>query len=178
MYYSYCDTPIGSILLAGDEKGLKLIGFPQGSQKVEKPANGWIEDSKGFKQVKQQLADYFKGELKEFTVKLAPHGTPFQLKVLTALRQIPYGQTSSYSELARAIGHPKAARAVGAANGRNPLPIIIPCHRVIGSSGDLVGFGGGLPVKRFLLNLESGQQSRFTFEPDKAGPTKQRRHAP
>lgn len=158
MHYSYCDTPIGKLLLAGDEEGLKLIGFPQGSQKVDKPADGWIEDSTGFKQVKRQLADYFKGELKDFTVELAPDGTPFQLKVLQALRQIPYGQTSSYSELARAIGHPKAARAVGAANGRNPLPIVIPCHRVIGSSGNLVGFGGGLPVKKYLLNLESGRQ--------------------
>lgn len=153
MHYSYCDTPIGSILLAGDEEGLKLIGF-EDEKPRQNPAADWIEDSAGFRQVKQQLTDYFRGELRDFSVKLAPHGTVFQLKVLTALRRIPYGETCSYAELAGAIGHPKAARAVGAANGRNPLPIIIPCHRVIGSAGDLVGFGGGLPVKRYLLNLE------------------------
>lgn len=161
MHYSYCDTPIGSILLAGDEEGLKLIGF-QGEKTRESPAADWIEDSAAFQKVKQQLTDYFRGELQDFTVKLAPHGTSFQLKVLSALTRIPYGETCSYAELARAIGHPKAARAVGAANGRNPLPIIIPCHRVIGSTGDLVGFGGGLPVKRYLLNLEhpGGQAGR------------------
>ncbi len=162
MHYSYCDTPVGSILIAGDEEGLKLIGFPS-EKKRKHPGRHWIEDSAGFKQVTQQLSDYFKGELQEFTVKIAPHGTPFQLKVLQALRRIPYGQTRSYAELAVEIGHPQAARAVGAANGRNPLPIIIPCHRVIGSGGDLVGFGGGLPVKRYLLNLESGRQQRFAF---------------
>jgi len=162
VHYSYCDTHFGSILLAGDEEGLKLIGFPN-EKKKQIPGSNWIEDNAGFKQLKLQFAAYFKGDLKEFTVKLAPHGTPFQLKVFDALRRIPYGETRSYAELAREIGHPKAARAVGAANGRNPLPIIIPCHRVIGSSGDLVGFGGGLPVKRYLLNLESGRQQRFTF---------------
>jgi methylated-DNA-[protein]-cysteine S-methyltransferase len=162
MYYSYCDSPVGSILLAGDEDGLKLIGF-QTEKMAESPDRDWIEDHSVFEQARQQLADYFKGELKEFTVKLAPHGTPFQLKVLAALGRIPYGQTCSYSDLAREIGHPKAARAVGAANGRNPLPIIIPCHRVIGSSGDLVGFGGGLPVKRFLLNLEGGRQQPLSI---------------
>lgn len=156
MHYSYCDTPIGSILLAGDGEGLKLIGF-QHENTRENPATDWIEDSAGFQRVKQQLTDYFRGELQDFTVKLAPHGTRFQLEVLHALRRIPYGETRSYAELARAIGHPKAARAVGAANGRNPLPILIPCHRVIGSAGDLVGFGGGLSVKRYLLNLESGE---------------------
>ena len=162
MHYTYCDTPVGSILLAGDEEGLKLIGFQRADER-EAPGADWIEDSAGFKQVEQQLTDYFRGELKDFTVNLAPHGTAFQLKVLQALTRIPYGETRSYAEVACEIGHPKAARAVGAANGRNPLPIIIPCHRVIGSGGDLVGFGGGLSVKRYLLDLESGKQQRFTF---------------
>ena len=162
MHYTYCDTPVGSILVAGDEGGLKLIGF-QSDKKRKYPGRYWIEDSARFEPVTKQLSEYFRGELQEFTVKIAPQGTPFQLKVLEALREIPYGQTRSYAELAGKIGHPKAARAVGAANGRNPLPIIIPCHRVIGSSGELVGFGGGLPVKRYLLNLESGKQQQLTF---------------
>jgi|TARA_Y100000310_G_scaffold345344_1_gene463966 methylated-DNA-[protein]-cysteine S-methyltransferase len=162
MHYTYCDTPVGSVLLAGDDEGLKLIGFEHEKGR-QNPAADWIEEDAGFGQVIQQLTSYFRGELRDFTVKLAPHGTSFQLKVLHALTEIPYGETRSYGELAREIGHPKAARAVGAANGRNPLPIIIPCHRVIGSGGDLVGFGGGLSVKRYLLDLESGKQQRFAF---------------
>ena len=100
------------------------------------------------------LVRYFAGERTEFTLKLRPTGTKFQLQVLDALQQIPYGTTCSYSDIARKIGSPRAVRAVGAANGRNPIPIIIPCHRVIGASGDLTGFGGGLPAKEALLRLE------------------------
>jgi methylated-DNA-[protein]-cysteine S-methyltransferase len=106
--------------------------------------------------VKQQLDEYFAGKREAFDLKLAPHGTAFQLAVLQALQEIPYGETRSYQYIATRIGKPKSVRAVGAANGRNPLPIIIPCHRVIGSDGSLTGFGGGLPTKRFLLDLEKG----------------------
>jgi methylated-DNA-[protein]-cysteine S-methyltransferase len=103
----------------------------------------------------RQLDAYFSKRLRRFDLPLAPHGTPFQLEVWQALQRIPYGDTWSYADLARRIGRPDAVRAVGAANGRNPIPIVIPCHRVIGSNGQLVGFGGGLPLKRWLLDLES-----------------------
>jgi len=107
-----------------------------------------------FKPVKQQLAAYFAGELTTFSLTLTPKGTDFQLAVWTALEQIPYGTTCSYGDIAKRIGKPEASRAVGAANGQNPLPIVIPCHRVIGSNGALIGFGGGLDCKEFLLRLE------------------------
>lgn len=107
-----------------------------------------------FKPVKQQLAAYFAGELTDFNLVLAPEGTDFQLAVWTALQKIPYGETCSYGDIANRIGKPEASRAVGAANGQNPLPIVIPCHRVIGSNGSLTGFGGGLDCKQFLLRLE------------------------
>jgi methylated-DNA-[protein]-cysteine S-methyltransferase len=153
MNYRYMDSPIGEILLAGDSEGLKYVGFPSGKGKVE-PDASWSLDETGFGDVMAQLAEYFAGTRSEFDLKLAPDGTPFQLAVLDALQQIPYGETCSYADIATRIGKPKAVRAVGAANGRNPLPIIIPCHRVIGSNGSLTGFGGGLPTKRFLLDLE------------------------
>ena len=104
-----------------------------------------------------QLNEYFEGRRKDFTLDLKPSGTPFQLSVLAALEQIPYGQTRTYAEIARQIGRPKAVRAVGAANGRNPLPIVIPCHRVIGSDGSLTGFGGGIAAKQYLLSLETAE---------------------
>ena len=107
-----------------------------------------------FKPVKQQLAAYFAGELTDFNLVLAPKGTDFQLAVWAALEKIPYGETCSYGDIANRIGKPDASRAVGAANGQNPLPIVIPCHRVIGSNGSLTGFGGGLDCKQFLLRLE------------------------
>ena len=107
-----------------------------------------------FLPVKQQLDEYFAGERKVFDIKLAPKGTPFQQSVLAALQDIPYGETRSYGEIAVAIGNPKSVRAVGSANGNNPIALIIPCHRVIGSNGSLTGFGGGLETKRFLLEFE------------------------
>jgi methylated-DNA-[protein]-cysteine S-methyltransferase len=109
----------------------------------------------------RQLQAYFGGELMEFDVPLAPEGTAFQRTVWKALLEIPYGETCSYSDLARSIGNPAAVRAVGAANGRNPIGIIVPCHRVIGSSGKLVGYGGGLPMKRMLLDLEVENAERI-----------------
>jgi len=155
MNYRYMNSPIGEILVAGDSDGLKYVGFPSGKGRVE-PDASWRLDEKGFSDVIGQMAEYFAGTRSEFELKLAPDGTPFQLAVLDALQRIPYGETCSYGDIATLIGKPKAVRAVGAANGRNPLPIIIPCHRVIGSNGSLTGFGGGLPTKRFLLDLERG----------------------
>lgn len=106
-----------------------------------------------------QLRSYFRGELRAFTIPLSPQGTPFQVRVWEALARIPYGETRSYRQIAQELGNPQAVRAVGAANGANPLPIVVPCHRVIGSNGKLTGFGGGLPLKRYLLDLETYQGS-------------------
>ena len=153
MKYSYIDSPIGRLLLAGDDEGLKLLSFPSGKM-TQHPQADWQKDDAALSEVRKQLTEYFAGKRKQFDLKLAPQGTEFQLAVLKALQKIPYGKTSSYAELARRIGRPKAVRAVGAANGRNPLPIIIPCHRVIGADGSLTGFGGGLPTKKKLLQLE------------------------
>ena len=151
--YRYISSPIGQLLIAGDEEGLHLVGFPEGKGKVA-PLDQWIEDRNCLPEVEAQLNEYFAGERTIFDLKLCPHGTEFQLEVLHALQQIPFGSTCSYVELAEGIGRPKAVRAVGSANGRNPIPIIIPCHRVIGADGTLTGFGGGLPTKQFLLTLE------------------------
>lgn len=153
MNYRLIQSPIGKLLLAGDDSGLRIIGFPEGKGKVEPDAD-WTYLKDCFKEVEIQLGEYFRGERKEFELNLSPSGTAFQLEVLSALQEIPCGETRCYLDIAKRIGRPKAVRAVGAANGRNPLPIIIPCHRVIGSDGSLTGFGGGLDAKRFLLNLE------------------------
>lgn len=153
MYYCYLNTPIGDLLLAGDETALSLVSFPQGAKRRE-PEPEWIYSEKPFAAARQQLTEYFEGQRKSFDLPLRPDGTEFQLDVLRELQKIPYGTTVSYRDIAERIGRPKAVRAVGAANGRNPLPIIIPCHRVIGSSGDLTGFGGGLATKEALLRLE------------------------
>ena len=155
MYYSHMDSPIGRLLLAGDEGGLRLISFPTGSR-TRDVEPGWMENDAPFVEAKRQLVAYFAGELTEFNLPLAPEGTPFQLSVWQALRRIPYGKTVSYGAIAETIGRPSASRAVGAANGANPLPIVVPCHRVIGSTGKLTGFGGGLDTKAALLALEQG----------------------
>ena len=118
------------------------------------PESDWIFSDKPFAAAREQLTAYFAGERKTFDLKLNPVGTEFQLQVLAELQKIPYGITASYGDIAKRIGRPKAVRAVGAANGRNPIPIIIPCHRVIGSTGKLTGFGGGIPTKKALLKLE------------------------
>lgn len=149
----YMESMVGRLLVAGDEEGLRYISFEKGKNRIT-PAIDWREDRSYLAGAIRQFDLYFQGRLKQFTLKLAPRGTPFQLDVLRALQEVPYGETVSYGELARRIGRPKASRAVGAANAGNPLPIVIPCHRVIGSNGSLVGFGGGLEVKRKLLDLE------------------------
>jgi methylated-DNA-[protein]-cysteine S-methyltransferase len=151
--YCYLESPVGRLLVAGDEEGLRFISFMKGKHRIT-PEIDWREDRSYLGEAIRQLDLYFEGRLRQFTLKLAPHGTPFQLDVLRALQEVPYGETISYGELAQRIGRPKASRAVGAANARNPLPIVIPCHRVIGSDGSLVGFGGGLEIKRKLLDLE------------------------
>jgi methylated-DNA-[protein]-cysteine S-methyltransferase len=158
MSYTTMNSPIGLLLLAGDEGGLRLVHFASG-RRPKSPERGWTGDSAPFKEVIRQLNAYFDGKLKDFELPLVLDGTEFQLLVWRNLQKIPYGETVSYGQLARRIGSPAAARAVGLANGSNPIPIIIPCHRVIGSNGDLTGFGGGLPVKKKLLALESRQLS-------------------
>ena len=154
MYYCYLDTPIGELLLAGEDGALSLIGFPKGSMRRD-PEADWIYNEKPLAEARRQLEEYFAGERKAFDLPLQLGGTEFQVSVLEALQKIPYGETVSYGEIAKRIGRPRAMRAVGAANGRNPIPIVVPCHRVIGSSGDLTGFGGGIDTKEALLRLEA-----------------------
>ena len=154
MYYCYLDTPIGELLLAGDERGLSMIGFPEGSMRRE-PAPDWVFNEKPLTAARAQLTEYFAGSRKVFDLPLNLDGTEFQLAVLEELLNVPYGETASYGDIAKRIGRPKAVRAVGAANGRNPIPIVVPCHRIIGKTGDLTGFGGGLDTKEALLRLEA-----------------------
>lgn len=153
-YFTYMDSPIGCLLLAGDGENIHTLGFPGGKmQRRHEP--GWVEDAAPFAGAIEQLRAYFAGELEQFDLPLAPAGTEFQRKVWSALQRIPYGETRSYGELAREVGNSNASRAVGAANGQNPIPVIIPCHRVVGSDGGLTGFGGGLETKQRLLELET-----------------------
>jgi len=154
--YTWYESPIGPLLLAGTKAHLSLLSFAEGKH-ARSVSSEWKVDSSAFRSVVQQLEKYFRGELREFDVKLQLEGTEFQKRVWTLLASIPYGETISYKTLAERVGNPKAVRAVGAANGANPIPIILPCHRVIASSGDLTGFGGGLPLKKKLLALESNQ---------------------
>lgn len=157
-YYYYYPSPIGKLLLAGDGQSLSLLGFPEGSM-ARKHEPDWIEDKSRFADVIAQLDQYFSGERQDFDLTLSPQGTAFQQQVWQGLCEIPYGETWSYGQLAQHIGKPKASRAVGAANGINPIPVIIPCHRVIGANGKLTGFGGGLETKSYLLNLEAETRS-------------------
>jgi methylated-DNA-[protein]-cysteine S-methyltransferase len=153
MYYSYLTSPLGTLLIAGDSAGLRQINF-QHSPPQDRPAPDWYEDRQPLDAALTQLEAYFAGTLRQFTLALAPQGTPFQQAVWCALQNIPYGETTSYGALARQLGKPQAARAVGAANGQNPLAIVIPCHRVISSTGKLIGYAGGLHIKQALLAFE------------------------
>ncbi|MHC1756544.1 MAG: methylated-DNA--[protein]-cysteine S-methyltransferase [Methanosarcina sp.] len=153
MYYHIVESPIGPILLAGDEEGLKHLIFLKDKEKVKIP-DGWVENEEFFREISRQLEEYFAGKLKSFDVKLAPEGTEFQKSVWKALCEVPYGETRTYKDIAVSIGNPKAYRAVGLANNRNPIAIIVPCHRVIGANGKLTGYASGLDVKEFLLRLE------------------------
>jgi len=153
MYWNEVSSPVGSLLLAGDGSRIKLIHFLSGPR-PRHAERGWVEDTRPFEAAIAQLEEYFAGRRQTFDLPLAPEGTSFQHTVWHALTRIPYGETTSYGELARRIGKPQASRAVGLANGANPLPIVVPCHRVIGADGSLTGFGGGLDIKRKLLTLE------------------------
>lgn len=157
LHYQFCDSPIGPLRLGATDAGLHFIEFAQTAPTHQSPSER--EASHPILEAAQaQLSDYFAGQRMAFDLPLAPQGTPFQRAVWQALTLIDYGRTCSYGELAHGLGHPKASRAVGAANARNPLPIVVPCHRVIGANGALTGFSGGLPRKIFLLNLEQAQQ--------------------
>jgi methylated-DNA-[protein]-cysteine S-methyltransferase len=153
IHYDEIATPIGTLLLSADAQGLREVWFETGKYKHTRPAE-WVHSRDALQFERAQFDEYFAGDRQNFDLPLHPLGTPFQLAVWDELTRIPYGVTISYGELARRIEQPQAVRAVGAANGRNPLPIVVPCHRVIGSDGSLTGFGGGLPTKRFLLAME------------------------
>jgi methylated-DNA-[protein]-cysteine S-methyltransferase len=155
--FTSIESPVGELLLAADAEGrLTRLHFPE-DPRAQTTSEGWVRDDDALAEPCRQLTAYFAGELHDFDLELAPNGTPFQLAVWRALREIPYGATASYGEIARAVGAPGAARAVGGANNRNPIAIIVPCHRVIGAGGSLTGYGGGLDRKRRLLDLESGR---------------------
>ncbi len=152
-YYDTIQSPIGDLMLVSDGKA--LTGLYMNNEKHAARRAMAIRDKKMLKHPREQLQAYLAGELREFGLALAAEGTPFQQRVWRALCDIPYGETISYGELARRIGQPKAARAVGLANGQNPISIVVPCHRVIGADGSLTGYGGGLARKRWLLAHES-----------------------
>ncbi len=162
LYYKFMDSPVGKLKLVANERGIVAILWQN-----DKPHRVRLDDL--FEDVEfpllikteKQLQEYFSGHRKSFSMPLDMRGTPFQKQVWTALLDIPFGETRSYGELAKQIGYPAASRAVGAANGRNPISIIVPCHRVIGSSGSLTGFAGGLEIKARLLALERGERTLF-----------------
>ncbi|MDF1721603.1 MAG: methylated-DNA--[protein]-cysteine S-methyltransferase [Minwuia sp.] len=151
--YCYLETPIGRLLLAGDDLSLHFLSFP-GGHKAFGPQPAWVRSDAPFVEATAQLRAYFARETDTFDLPLTLHGTAFQKRVWTLLQAIPFGQTTTYGALARQLDAPRSSRAVGTANGANPLPIIIPCHRVVGSNGALTGFGGGLETKQFLLRHE------------------------
>ena len=153
MYWHELESPVGRLLLAGEREQLRLVHFQAGPRPL-RPKADWVADASAFRAAVKQINEYFAGVRRAFDLDLAMPGTDFQRAVWSALRSIPYGATVSYVELARRLGMPRAVRAVGSANGANPLPIVVPCHRVIGSDGSLTGFGGGLDAKRRLLELE------------------------
>ncbi|MFB9325773.1 methylated-DNA--[protein]-cysteine S-methyltransferase [Paenibacillus aurantiacus] len=172
IYYAEVDSPIGTLLLAATDEGLCRIDFGGYADHAEelaawtkryRPGAEWTRgpEHPGLHVAAVQLAEYFAGGRQSFELRLNLWGTPFQTKVWQALTEVPFGEVCSYKYIAEAIGQPKAVRAVGGANNRNPIPVIVPCHRVIGASGEMVGYGGGLAIKRHLLDLEKGRrQSR------------------
>jgi methylated-DNA-[protein]-cysteine S-methyltransferase len=160
-YTNTIDSPCGPLICVVDEDGAVIrIEFGRGREaqklaaRMAAEGNEVIEDASRTAEVRRQLQEYFDGQRREFDLTLAPRGTAFELSVWDELRRIPFGETRSYAEIARALGNPAATRAVGRANGANPIPIVVPCHRVIGSNGSLTGFGGGLDNKARLLELE------------------------
>ena len=163
MYYDYLDSPVGRLLLVADGQGLRHVAFENGRHSTP-VADDWQRGPGALHEARAQLKAYFAGKLREFDLPLAPQGTEFQQRVWLALLRIRYGATASYGDIARAVGEPNASRAVGAANELNPIAIVVPCHRVIGSNGTLTGYGGGLPNKKFLLDLEQ-KHSAFALAP-------------
>ena len=156
LQYTSIDSPIGELLLLGDGDALRGL-YMQDGRKPARISPAWEESSAPFADVRAQLEEYFAAARTTFDIPLALEGAPFEREVWRALGDIPYGETVSYGEIARRVGQPSAARAVGLANGQNPIAVIVPCHRVIGADGTLTGYGGGLERKRLLLDLERGQ---------------------
>ncbi len=157
-HFTYIESPNGPLLVAREGDPIVEIRFPPAE-----PPDDWTRNDSAFRDVRNALGQYFGGRSKTFDLPLELRGTEFQKGVWRALLRIPFGETTTYGDLARRLGKPDAVRAVGAANGANPIPIVIPCHRVIGSNGSLVGFGGGLPVKRWLLDHEAAVAGRRLF---------------
>lgn len=157
------DSPVGPLFLAASAQGLRAIAFRDNRHPVRRGDDWQPGDNAVLRDARRQLDAYFAGRRRGFDLPLEPQGTPFQREVWLSLATIPYGATISYAELAQRVARPTAMRAVGGANGRNPLPIVLPCHRVIGADGSLTGFGGGLPTKRFLLELEGALPAMDTL---------------
>lgn len=158
--YTFFESPVGLLYLEMTGDKLSGLRFAGRAGKID-PGEGWKEVKGPFKETIRQLKSYFRGDLKRFDVPLKLEGTDFQRAAWKELRKIPYGKTITYGEQARRIGNPKASRAIGGANGANPVAIIVPCHRVIGSNGKLTGFGGGLGVKDKLLALENATGYKY-----------------
>jgi methylated-DNA-[protein]-cysteine S-methyltransferase len=160
MFWTTVDSPIDPLLLIGDETGLREL-----QMEPHEPPVDAVRDDDALAPVAAQLRDYFAGARTRFELPLSPRGTAFQQKVWLALREIPYGRTTTYGQIASDLGPPTASRAVGLANGRNPIAVIVPCHRVVGANGTLTGFGGGLPRKRWLLDHERSVRGERGPEP-------------
>ena len=157
--YDYLETPLGRMLLVANPEGLCGVHFI-GQKYYPAGRDGWIRDEKALSKAKTELSEYFSGERAVFTVPLAAEGTPFQRAVWRAIAKVPYGETITYAELARRAGFPGSARAAGAATGRNPIGVIVPCHRIVGQDGSLTGYAGGLAKKKALLALEGATSPR------------------
>lgn len=160
MDYASMESPVGELLIVGDGEAVREIRFGEEGRRSAEVEDGWRRGGSVVDEARKQLDEYFEGCRRAFDLPLALSGTRFQLRAWRALQEIPYGATRSYGEQARAMGQPQAVRAVGAANGRNRLPIVVPCHRVIGGDGTLTGYAGGLHIKEFLLDLERRQSGR------------------
>ncbi|MEW6690008.1 MAG: methylated-DNA--[protein]-cysteine S-methyltransferase [Pseudomonadota bacterium] len=158
-YYDTFESPIGGMLLAASDKGLSGIYFDR-QKHLPAQRDGWKHAPSNIhlRKARKQLGEYFAGKRKEFDLEIDPAGSDFQKRVWKAIAAVPYGRTISYGELARRAGFPEGARAAGAATGRNPIGIVVPCHRIVGADGSLTGYAGGLEKKRALLALESGQR--------------------
>jgi methylated-DNA-[protein]-cysteine S-methyltransferase len=161
LLYTRADSPVGELLLLGDGESLHGLHFAAGTS----PPPGATADREAFAPALAQLREYFAGERTEFELELTMRGSEFQRAVWAALLEIPYGETASYGEIARRVGRPGKARAVGRANGSNPIAVIVPCHRVIGANGALTGYGGGMERKRLLLDLEAGRAQLGAWPP-------------